>query len=148
MELHTLKPAKGSVKSKKRVGRGVGSGRGKTSTRGHNGQQSRSGYSAKKGFEGGQMPLQRRTPKRGFKSLNKVSYQVFNLTQVSELSEKYGLEEFSVEKLYEIGVINSSAKVKILSDGELSVKKTIKVHAVSKKAEKAIKESGCTLELI
>jgi len=114
MELHTLKPAKGSVKSKKRVGRGVGSGRGKTSTRGHNGQQSRSGYSAKKGFEGGQMPLQRRTPKRGFKSLNKVSYQVFNLTQVSELSEKYGLEEFSVEKLYEIGVINSSAKVKIL----------------------------------
>ncbi len=148
MKLHTLKPAKGSTKRKVRVGRGVGSGKGGTSTRGNKGAQSRSGYKTKVGFEGGQMPIQRRVPKRGFKSINRVSYQVFNLTQVVELTEKHELKEFSPSSLYENNIIGKNVLVKILSDGELTTKVDFKVNAVSKKAKEAIEKSGSKLEII
>jgi len=148
MELHTLKPAKGALKKRKRIGRGEGSGKGGTSTRGHKGQQSRSGYKTKLGHEGGQMPIQRRTPKRGFKSINKVTYKVFNLDQVSDLVKKYEFQDFSVGTLYVNGLISKTDRVKILSDGALSVKVNFKVNAVSAKAKTAIEENGSSLELI
>ncbi len=148
MELHTLKPAKGAVKKRKRIGRGEASGKGGTSTKGNKGQQSRSGYKTKVGHEGGQMPIQRRTPKRGFKSRNKITYKVFNLGQVSELAEKYELAEFSVESLYENGIIGRRDQVKILSDGDLTVQVVFKVQAVSAKAKEAIEKAGSKLELL
>lgn len=148
MELHTLKPAKGATKKRKRIGRGLASGKGGTSTKGNKGQQSRSGYKSKLGHEGGQMPIQRRTPKRGFKSINRISYKVFNLEQISEFVEKYELSEFSVDTLYANGVIGRRDRVKILSEGELAVKTAIKVNAVSAKAKEAIEKSGSTLELL
>ena len=113
MKLHELKPAKGAVKSSKRVGRGQGSGKGGTSTRGHKGAQSNSGYSQKRGFEGGQMPLQRRIPKKGFKSLNRIEYVPFNLTKINELVTKYAMSEFSFESLRENRVIQKFDKNKI-----------------------------------
>ncbi|CAG0908730.1 unnamed protein product, partial [Cyprideis torosa] len=131
MELHNLKSAKGSVKKSKRIGRGQGSGKGGTSTRGHKGAQSRSGYSQKRGFEGGQMPLQRRLPKRGFKSLNKTIYTPFNFIQVNELIEKYNLSEFSFDELRRNKIISKTEKIKILSDGDLTNSITFKVHATN-----------------
>jgi large subunit ribosomal protein L15 len=119
MELHTLKPAAGSVKKPKRLGRGEASGKGGTSTKGNKGQQSRSGYKTKIGHEGGQMPIQRRLPKRGFKSLNRVSYKIFNLGQLDDLIAKYELEEFSIENLCNNGLVSRNDRVKILSGGEL-----------------------------
>lgn len=148
MELHTLKPAKGSVKKAKRIGRGEASGKGGTSTKGNKGQQSRSGYKSKLGHEGGQMPIQRRTPKRGFKNIHRVAFTVFNLGQVSELIEKYELSEFSVDTLYANGIIGRTDRVKILSDGELTAKVTFKVNAASAKAKEAIEKAGSALELI
>lgn len=148
MKLHTLKPAKGAVKSKNRVGRGVGSGRGGTSTRGNKGQQSRSGYKTNVGFEGGQMPIQRRVPKRGFKSRNRIDYKVFNLDDVSDLTKKYELKSFSVDTLYENGIIGKTDRVKVLGDGELSVTVDFNVNAVSKKAKEAIEKSNSNVELI
>ncbi len=148
MELHTLKPAAGAIKKRKRIGRGEASGKGGTSTKGNKGQQSRSGYKSKIGHEGGQMPIQRRTPKRGFKNIHRIAYTVFNLGQVSELAEKYELTEISVDTLYENGIIGRNDRVKILSDGELSVKVAFKVNAASAKARESIEKSGSTLELI
>lgn len=148
MELHTLKPAHGAVKKPKRIGRGEASGKGGTSTKGNKGQQSRSGYKTKLGHEGGQMPIQRRTPKRGFKNNNRVAYTVFNLTQVSELATKYELEEFSVDSLYTNGIIGRNERVKILGDGELTAKVAFKVNAASANATAAIEKSGAQLELI
>lgn len=148
MELHTLKPAKGSVKKAKRIGRGEASGKGGTSTKGNKGQQSRSGYKTKLGHEGGQMPIQRRTPKRGFKSRNRITYKVFNLYQVTELADRYELKEFSVDTLYANGIIGRTDKVKILSDGELKATVAFKVNAVSGKAKDAIEKAGSKLELI
>lgn len=148
MQLHNLKPAKGATHSTKRVGRGEGSGLGVTAGKGNKGQQSRAGYKSKAGFEGGQMPLQRRSPKRGFKNRNRIAYKVFNLNQVDELVEKYGIEEFSLENLYINGLIAQTDLVKILGNGEIKSKVTFKVNAASTKAKSAIEAAGGTIELV
>jgi len=148
MKLHELKPAKGAVKSSKRVGRGQGSGKGGTSTRGHKGAKSNSGYSTKRGFEGGQMPLQRRIPKKGFKSLNKVEYVPFNLSKINELVTKYELIEFSFESLRAHRIIQQFDKVKVLAHGELTVSIPIKVHAISAKAKETAEAKGCSVAII
>lgn len=147
MQLHNLKPAQGSTQSVKRVGRGEGSG-GSTSGKGNKGQQSRTGYQSKKGHEGGQMPIQRRMPKRGFKSINRVDYKVFNLGQLDFLIEKYGITEFEPDNLYVLGLINRTDVVKILASGELKTKMAFKVNAISAKAKEAIEAAGGTVELI
>jgi len=145
MKLHTLSPAKGSVKSNKRVGRGQGSGRGGTSTRGHKGAKSRSGYSKKVGFEGGQMPLQRRVPKFGFKNKFRVEYKPINLDDLQKLAEKNGLTSIDVTVLADNGVVNKSDLVKILGRGELTKKLDVTAHAFSESAEKAISALGGTI---
>lgn len=149
MKLHQLKPAKGAThKPKPRLGRGEASGKGGTSTKGNKGGQSRAGYSRKMGFEGGQMPIQRRLPKRGFKNQNRVDYKVFNLGQLDALIEKYEIEDFNPETLYILGLINRTDKVKILGNGELTKKVTFKVDAISEKAKAAIENLGGTVELL
>lgn len=145
MNLSNLRPAKGSIKKVKRVGRGQGSGRGGTSTRGHKGAQSRSGYSKKIGFEGGQMPLQRRIPKYGFKSLNRVEYVGVNLDVLQELVEKYSLTNIDLSTLQEHGLIAKKDLVKILGRGELNAKVEIQAHAFSATAQKAIEAAGGTI---
>lgn len=142
MKLHTLKPANGSVRTRKRIGRGPGSGMGGTSTRGHKGAKQRSGYSKKIGFEGGQMPLQRRLPKFGFKNINRVEYKAINLELLQGLAESKGLEKIGLEELVKAGFISSSQKVKILGKGELTVKLEVSAHAFSKSAEAAITAAG------
>lgn len=142
MKLHTLKPAKGSVKTGKRIGRGQGSGRGGTSTRGHKGAKSRSGYSRKLGFEGGQMPLQRRVPKFGFRNPFRTEYKVVNLDTLQELAEKTKAKEINVELLIENGVVGKKDLVKVLGRGELKAKVDINVHAFSKSAVEAIEKAG------
>ena len=126
MKLHTLKPANGSTQTRKRIGRGPGSGLGGTSTRGHKGAKSRSGYSKKIGFEGGQMPLQRRLPKFGFKNINRVEYKPINLSTLQALAEAKQLEKIGVEELVAAGFINRKTLVKILANGELKAKLTEK----------------------
>jgi large subunit ribosomal protein L15 len=148
MELHNLKPAKGSTKSKKRIGRGQGSGTGGTSTRGHKGQKSRSGYSRKTGFEGGQMPLQRRVPKFGFKNINRKEYKGVNIGTLQELAETKKLSEITVDTLIENGLARKDALVKILGNGELKTKLSVKAHAFSKSAVEAIEAQGGNVELI
>lgn len=148
MQLHQLKPAAGAVKKPKRLGRGEASGKGGTSTKGTKGHQSRSGFKSKLGHEGGQMPIQRRTPKRGFKNPDRVEYKVFNLGQIDTLVEKYGLKEFSLETLYMNGLIGRSDRVKLLGQGDLKAKISIKVNAASDKAKKAVEAAGGSLELI
>jgi len=147
MQLHNLKPAQGAVQTRKRVGRGEGGG-GTTAGKGNKGQQSRTGYQSKKGHEGGQMPIQRRMPKRGFKSLNRVDYKVFNLGQLDFLIEKYNITEFTPDHLYINGLINRTDVVKILGNGELKTQMTFKVNAVSAKAKQAIEAAGGTVELV
>jgi large subunit ribosomal protein L15 len=142
MELHSLKPAKGSIKSSKRVGRGQGSGKGGTSTRGHNGAQSRSGYSRKIGFEGGQQPLQRRVPKFGFKNPNRLDYVVLNLDRITEFAEKNKWKEVSYENLLSSGLAGKNDKIKILGKGELSKAMEISAHKFSKKALELIEKAG------
>lgn len=148
MQLNSLKPALGSNHHTKRVGRGEGSGYGVTAGKGNKGQQARAGYKTKKGHEGGQMPIQRRMPKRGFNNFNRVEFKVFNLGQVDHLVEKYALTEFSLEALYVNGLINRTDIVKILGNGELKSQVAFKVNAVSEKAQKAIEAVGGTVELI
>jgi large subunit ribosomal protein L15 len=148
MQLHNLKPATGSVKNTKRIGRGEGSGHGGTSTRGNKGQQGRTGYQSKIGHEGGQMPIQRRMPKRGFKNNNKIHYKVFNLGQLDFLIEKYEIKEFSLENLYINGLINRTDSVKILGNGEVKAKIPFKVNAISGKAKEVLEAAGSTIELI
>lgn len=147
MQLHNLKPAEGATHRSKRIGRGEGSGHGGTSTKGNKGQQARTGYQSKKGHEGGQMPIQRRMPKRGFKSLNKIEYKVFNLGQLDYLIEKYEITEFNLDNLYINGLINRTDKVKILGNGEMKAKIVFKVDAISDKAKQAIEAAGGTVEL-
>jgi large subunit ribosomal protein L15 len=142
MKVHTLKPAAGSIKSVKRIARGQGSGRGGTSTRGHKGAKSRSGYSQKGGFEGGQMPLQRRVPKFGFKNRFRVAYKGVNLDILQALSEKINKEVIDVKVLVENGVVGKKDLVKILGRGELSVKLNVTAHAFSATAIEAIEKSG------
>jgi large subunit ribosomal protein L15 len=144
MKLHTLKPAEGAVKTRKRIGRGPGSGMGGTSTRGHKGAKSRSGYSKKIGFEGGQMPLQRRVPKFGFKNINRVEYKAINLSTLQTLAEANGYEKIGVEELIAAGFISSRQLVKILGNGELTIKLAVEAHAFSKTAEAAIQALGGT----
>ena len=148
MKLHTLKPAEGSTHKQKRLGRGEASGKGGTSTKGNKGGQSRAGYQRKNAHQGGQMPIQRQVPKRGFKNNNKVEYKVFNLGQIDKLQEKYSFPEFSVENLYINGLISKNDKVKILATGELKTKLNFKVNAVSGKAKSAIESLGATVEII
>lgn len=148
MQLHNLKPAEGATQKGKRIGRGEGSGHGGTATKGNKGQQARTGYQSKKGHEGGQMPIQRRMPKRGFKSLNRVDYKVFNLGQIDFLVEKYDIKEFSLDNLYINGLINRTDAVKILGNGELKTKMTFKINAISGKAKEAIEAAGGSIELI
>lgn len=142
MKLHTLKPAEGSIKSKKRIGRGQGSGRGGTSTRGHKGAKSRSGYSRKLGFEGGQMPLQRRVPKFGFKSPNRVEYKGVNLDSIQLIIEKHNLTEVSNETIIANGLASKGDLIKILGRGELKSKVEVKANKFSKVAVKAIEGLG------
>lgn len=148
MKLHNLKPAEGAVKSEKRIGRGQGSGRGGTSTRGHKGAQSRSGYSRRGGFEGGQMPLQRRVPKFGFKNPTRVEYVGINLDRLQEFADSTKAKEISIESLRAANVIQRNDKVKILGRGELKSALTVKVNAFSASAKAAIEKAGGTAETI
>lgn len=148
MNLHNLRPAKGSVHKEKRLGRGEASGKGGTSTKGNKGGQSRAGYKRKMAHEGGQMPIQRRVPKRGFKNPNRIEYKVFNLGQIEQLAEKYAIQEFSLENLYTNGLINQTDRVKILGNGELKTKLSFKVNAISEKAKQAIESAGGSVEIV
>lgn len=145
MDLSNLKPAEGSTKTRKRIGRGQGSGRGGTSTRGHKGAKSRSGYSKKVGFEGGQMPLQRRVPKFGFKNINRVEYKAINIANLQELAEKKNLTVIDIETLQEAGFINKNDRVKILGNGNITAKIEVKAHAFSKSAVSAIEAAQGTV---
>lgn len=142
MKLHTLSPAKGSVKANKRVGRGQGSGRGGTSTRGHKGAKSRSGYSQKIGFEGGQMPLVRRIPKFGFKNPNRVEYNVVNLGTLQKIADDKNITVFDLEKLKELGLADKKSPVKVLGNGELKTAVEVNAHAFSASAKAAIEKAG------
>ena len=148
MELHNLKPAKGAVKSSKRVGRGQGSGKGGTSKRGHKGQKSRSGYSSKRGFEGGGITLWKRTPKRGFKNINRVEYVPINLDRLQAIADKHGLTDVTVENLAAAGVVSKNDRVKVLGNGELTSKLNVSVHACSNAAKEAIESKGGTVNLV
>jgi large subunit ribosomal protein L15 len=148
MNLHNLRPAKGATHKEKRIGRGEASGHGGTSTKGNKGGQSRAGYKRKRAHEGGQMPIQRRVPKRGFKNPNRIEYKVFNLGQLDQLIEKYGIQEFSLENLYTNGLINQTDRVKILGNGELKTKLAFKVNAISEKAKQAIETAGGSGEIV
>lgn len=148
MKLHELRPAKGAVHKVKRIGRGDGSGHGGTSTKGTKGGQSRAGYKSKMAHEGGQMPIQRRLPKRGFKNPGRVEYKVFNLGQIEQLAEKYGIKEVSMENLFMNNLVSRTDKVKILANGELKSKLSFKVNAVSEKAKSAIEAAGGSVEIV
>lgn len=142
MNLHNLTPAKGSTKNRKRIARGQGSGRGGTSTRGHKGAKSRSGYSRKVGFEGGQMPLQRRVPKFGFKNINRVEYKAINLDIIQSLIENKKVKEINPEVLQENGLVSRHERVKILGRGELKSKINVSAHKFSATAKTAIEGQG------
>ncbi len=142
MKLNALKPANGSVKNNYRRGRGQGSGGGGTATRGHKGAQSRSGHSTKRGFEGGQMPLQRRLPKFGFKNINRIDYHGINLDSIQKLVEKLNVSEINFDTLVKNGLANKNELVKILGRGELKSKVEIKAHAFTATAKKAIEDKG------
>jgi|SRR5687768_11167854 len=148
MKLHQLKPAAGSVHKDKRIGRGDGSGHGGTSTKGTKGGQSRAGYKRKMAHEGGQMPIQRRLPKRGFNNPHRVEYKVFNLGQLEQLAEKYSMTEISLENLFMNGLVSQNDKVKILGNGELKSKLSFRVNAVSGKAKSAIENAGGSVEIV
>ena len=148
MDLSNLQPAVGSNKKGKRIGRGAGSGKGGTSTRGHKGAKSRSGYSAKVGFEGGQMPLQRRVPKCGFKNHFRVEYKAVNLDVIQEVAEAGNLTKVSVADLVAAGKVRNNQLVKVLANGELTAKLEVEAHAISKKAEEAITAAGGTFQKI
>ena len=148
MKLHNLKPAEGATHREKRLGRGEASGHGGTSTKGNKGQQSRTGYQRKMGHEGGQMPIQRRLPKRGFKNPHRVEYKVFNLGQIDQLVEKYELKEFTPENLYINGLISRTDKIKVLGNGEIKAKLPFRVSAVSEKAKSAIEAAGGSIEIL
>src|SRR6201985_1053594 len=148
MNLQTLRPAKGATHKEKRLGRGGASGKGGTSTKGNKGGQSRAGYQRQIAHGGGQMPIQRRIPKRGFNNIHRVEYKVLNLGQVEQLAEKYGFSEITPENLYINGLISQTDRVKILGKGELKTKLSFKVNAVSGKAKTAIEGVGGTVEIL
>lgn len=148
MDLSKLKPAKGSTRTNKRLGRGQGSGGGGTATRGHKGAKSRSGYSRKIGFEGGQMPLQRVVPKSGFRNFNRVEYKAINIGVLQQLSETGKLDVIDIQTLVSAGFISGKDKVKILGKGTLTTKLTVKAHAFSKSAREAIEKLEGTTEIL
>lgn len=148
MKLHELRPAKGATRKEKRIGRGEASGHGGTSTKGNKGGQSRAGYKRKMAHEGGQMPIQRRIPKRGFTNIHRIEYKVFNIGQIDQLLEKYDLKEFSFDNLYDNNLVSQYDKVKILGNGEIKSKLSFKVNAVSEKAKAAIEAAGGTVEIL
>lgn len=148
MKLHTLKPAEGATHKEKRIGRGEASGKGGTSTKGNKGGQSRAGYKSKMAHEGGQMPIQRRIPKRGFKNPHRVEYKVLNLGQIEPIIEKYGFTEITPEILYVNGFINQTDLIKILGNGELKSAVTFKVNAISEKAKAAVEAAGGSVEIV
>ena len=142
MNLSNLKPAEGAVKKEKRIGRGQGSGHGGTSTRGHKGAKSRSGYKTKIGFEGGQMPLQRRVPKFGFKNINRVEYKAVNISILQNLAENKNITEFTFDVLRENGIVSKNELVKILGNGELKTKINVSAHKFSTSAKASIQAQG------
>jgi large subunit ribosomal protein L15 len=148
MNLHSLKPAKGSVKKAIRIGRGEASGKGGTSTKGNKGGQSRAGFKSKPAFEGGQMPIQRRLPKRGFKNINRVEHVALNIGKVDYIAAKYNITEFSLQNLYINGLISQNDSIKVLGTGDIRGKYTFKVNAVSAKAKAAIEAAGGSVEII
>lgn len=148
MKLNSLKPAAGSTHSRRRIGRGPGSGLGGTSTRGHKGAKARSGYKRKIGFEGGQMPLQRRIPKAGFKNINHKEYLAVNLSVLQELADAKGLTKIGLAELGEAGILRGKALVKVLGNGELKASLTVEANAFSKTAEEAIKAVGGNTTII
>lgn len=148
MDLSNLKPAVGSNKKGKRIGRGAGSGKGGTSTRGHKGAKSRSGYKSKVGFEGGQMPLQRRVPKFGFKNINRVEYKAINVEVLQKLADDLKLEKITVADLVSAGCVGKGKLVKILGNGALTAKLDVEANAFSKKAEEVITAAGGTIQKI
>lgn len=148
MELHSLRPAKGATKNRKRIARGQGSGRGGTSTRGHKGAKSRSGYKEKRNFEGGQMPIQMRLPKIGFKNPNRVAYKAINLDYLDSFAEVHNLDELTLETLYSAGVIRRNDRIKVLGNGEVTKALKIQAHACSESAKNAIENKGGSIELV
>lgn len=148
MNLHSLKPANGSTHSRKRIGRGQGSGRGGTSTRGHKGAQSRSGYSRKMGFEGGQMPIQIRLPKRGFRNINRIEYVALNLDLIQHYADKYKTDVIDIDFLKKNNIIQKTHLVKVLSNGEITSKIKISANSISKTALKKIEKVGGTFTKI
>jgi len=148
MDLSNLRPAKGSVKKGKRLGRGQGSGKGGTSTRGHKGAKSRSGYSKKVGFEGGQMPLQRRVPKYGFKNVNRKEYKGINISTLQTIADQHNLEKIDFEVLVSAGYVSKNAHVKILGKGILEKKLEVHAHAFSKSAIEAIEAKKGTAVIL
>jgi large subunit ribosomal protein L15 len=148
MELNNLTPAQGSTKSRKRIGRGTGSGHGGTSTRGHKGDKARSGSKEKRHFEGGQTPMQRRLPKRGFQNVNRVEYVALNLGLLDSLVKKNGATTLDVQALVSIGLAKSDDKIKVLGKGKLTTKVDITVHAISASAKAAIESLGGTVHLV
>lgn len=148
MNLHNLTPAKGSVLSDKRIGRGQGSGHGGTATRGHKGAKSRSGYSKKIGFEGGQMPLQRRVPKFGFKNINRVEYKAINLDAIQAIVDRKNVTDITLEVLRDNGLVSRNDLVKILGRGELKAKVNVTAHKFSSSAKAGIEAQGGSISEI
>lgn len=148
MELGNLRPAEGSVKKRKRIGRGTGSGHGGTSTRGHKGDKSRSGSRLKRNFEGGQTPMQRRLPKRGFKNINRVDYVALNLGRLEEMVQKTGQTSFDVQALVASGFARKTDKIKVLGHGTLKTKVDLTVHAISASAQAAVEALGGSVQLV
>lgn len=148
MELNNLRPANGATKSRKRIGRGTGSGHGGTSTRGHKGDKSRSGSRLKRNFEGGQTPMQRRLPKRGFKNINRVEYVPLNLKQLEHLAQTSGQSTFDIQVLVDAGIARPSDKIKVLGNGKLTAKVDVTVHAISASAKAAIEAQGGSVQLV
>ena len=148
MELHNLTPATGSVRGNKRKGRGQGSGRGGTSTRGHKGAKSRSGYKSKRHHEGGQMPLQMRLPKKGFKNPNRETFIALNLDQLQSMTEKFNVKEWTLEALREHNLITGNDRVKVLGRGAINSKVNLTAHAASETARKAVEAAGGTITIV
>jgi len=148
MQLYSLKPAKGSIKSSKRIGRGTGSGKGGTSTKGHKGDKARSGHKDKLGFEGGQMPLQRRIPKFGFTNINRVEFKGINLDTIQDLISSKDLVQIDFDTLYSNGLVSKRDKVKLLGRGELKSKVIFKLHAFTQAAKASVEAAGGTIEIV
>ena len=148
MELHNLKPAKGATHKEKRIGRGQGSGKGGTAGKGHNGAKARTGHNEKRGFEGGQTPMQRRLPKRGFKNPNRVEFTTLNLDRLQEIVEKFNLTDITPDALHANGIIGKNDKLKVLGRGEIKSTVKITAHAVSVTAKQAIEEKGGSVNLV